>query len=227
MAIRPNPRSMIPALRLEDLTPALVTAALDRVPSYGPTGYRRLAEDTVGAIHQLPRLFRAASGELFDLKDIVAYFGRSSAARDEPGLNVYARFREGFQARGDDFGLIFAQTTIAASRAFERWGIALIDFMKSRDGLCISNRTQYCRGSVGSTEPGYLYMTFHFARGREAAGVLSQAEIDRGAREILPAIDGNMPSVDRRTMAGATAACLDRANKLKWVGPRPVRLVTG
>ena len=50
-----NPNSLIPLVSLVEATPATMTAVLDHVPQYGPGEVRRLVQNTIGAIHQIPR----------------------------------------------------------------------------------------------------------------------------------------------------------------------------
>jgi len=76
MAIKPNLNNIIPAIVIDDkLNPAMISNLIKHVPKYKPNEYKRLVEDAVGAIHQLPRIFQAAKGKPYNLKDIVAYFG--------------------------------------------------------------------------------------------------------------------------------------------------------
>lgn len=184
MALKRNDDIVLPLMALNEATPTTVSGMVQHVPEYAPRDWRRLVENTVGAIHQIPRILKKSNMPDLDLKDIEEYFGRSSAGAEILGHNLYGRFRSGL-VREYELGMVFAKTTILASRNFERFGISLIDQLKKMNGLCISNRTFASSGSVGVTESGFLYMTFRLKRGREHAQQLSQKEINYGVQEVL------------------------------------------
>jgi hypothetical protein len=179
-----NPKSLIPFIALESATPTSVTSLLQHVPVYGAREWRRLVANTIGAIHQVPHVFKSKALPKLDLKDIEAYFGRSSSGSTIAGHNLYGRFRAGLE-RGHSFGMVFATTDIDATLHFERFGISLINRLKDVDGLCIANKSLAAHGKVGTTEPGYLYMTFGFEEGDEHARMLSQREIDDAVAGML------------------------------------------
>jgi hypothetical protein len=220
--IEPNLRNIIPAISFNGLTPAKVSELVKYAPTYKHNEYKRLVEDAVGAIHQIPRIFQASRGKPYDLKNIVAYFGRSSAGPYELGSNIYQRFMTGKRDRGDIFGLVFARTTIKASTNFERWGIRLIEILKEQNGLCISNKTRHAGGSKGKTEPGFLYMTFHYEDVNEPGFVLTQSEIDEAVIEIM---NGYSEQSRTKTICQeGSSAGVTLANNVTFTGSKPIQL---
>jgi hypothetical protein len=155
-----NPMSVIPIFPLEALTLSDIDTAIEETPEYGATDFRQLVCNTIGAIHQIPILFYRKTGIEYQLKQIDAYFGRSSSGSQALGANLWQRLRAGAEQREHDYGMIFAKTSIAASLGYERHGIRLLEVLHKMDGLCISNNSFSAIGRVGSVEPGYLYMTF-------------------------------------------------------------------
>ena len=180
-----NPNVELPMMSLRDADVRRVSALLQHVPEYSSTEWRRLVSNTVGAIHQIPRILEVSKVPNLDLKDIEAYFGRSSAGTTYPGVNLYQRFQAGLKERNHDYGIVFAKTSIRASLNFERFGISLIEQLRRVDGLCISNKTFAARGRVGDIEPGYLYLTFRITQGKEHARKLTQNEIDRAVAGVM------------------------------------------
>lgn len=219
MALKKNASHRLPFIPLKDPTPGLVTDLLEHTPRYGATEFRRLVEDAIGAIHQLPGLLKNPKVPDLDLKDIEAYFGRSSAASGgRIGSNVANRFRTGRDERGHEYGMVLAATTLRASLNFERFGIALIEELKRRDGLCIANRSIAQRGPVGSTEPGFIYMTFRIKASKEHASVLGPAEIRDAVREIVDAVKGDDVPVARQVIREAATVGVSRANDTAYTG---------
>jgi hypothetical protein len=223
MALRANSRMVIPMIALEDATPATMTALLEQVPAYEPREFRRLVENTVGAVHQLPLIFYRAGRRRIDLKDIEAYFGRSSAGSETPGQNIYGRFRA-HRERGHKYGLVFARTTIKDTLCYERWGITLINYLKKVGGLCIANSSRTCVGGVGSTEPGLLYLTFRtMSDETEHAETLTLKEIERGVEEIMSEIAPELSKRPKSVWAGATQHALSMANEPTFTGAAQVK----
>lgn len=218
-----NPASVIPLMVLESATPATVTAMLDHVPKYGPREWRRLVSNTVGAIHQIPRVLRTRSLPSLDLKDVEAYFGRSSAGVSTPGSNLYGRFQAGLK-RGHKYGMVFAEVTISASLRLERFGISLIEQLKEADGLCISNKTLTARGNVGVKEPGYLYLTFTLTEGDEHASILSQEEIDAAVASVLRDVGVAKGAQTKSLYEVAAREGLVLANDVRFVGEHVIAL---
>lgn len=218
-----NSKSLIPLVVLDTATPATVTALLGHVPEYGPREWRRLVENTVGAIHQIPSILRSGDLPNLDLKDIEAYFGRSSCGAELAGQNLYGRFRAGVD-RGHMFGMVFAKTTIDATLQFERFGISLVNQLKRVDGLCISNRTLAARGNVGNTEPGYLYLTFALVEGAGPGHVLTQSQIDAAVAGVLGDL-GKSSVVDVKPVhQEAARAAVTLANNVEYVGEHTIAL---
>lgn len=152
----PRNRSMI--LPYADLTQgslARIDKLLAHTPLYGATEFKRLIGNTIGAIHQIPKLYRRESGRRVELKQIEVYFGRSSGH----ARNVSQRLLAG-RKRGHTYGMVFARCSVKATLSYERHGILLLDVLRESDGLCISNRSMKAVGKVGASEPGFLYMTF-------------------------------------------------------------------
>mgnify|MGYP001601469153 CR=1 FL=1 len=228
MPIKPNQNAVLPMLELEEASPTTVTELLNYVPTYSRKDFRKLVNDAVGAIHQIPRILKVRHGSPFGLKDIVAYFGRSSAAPGEfAGTNVYSRFLSGYKERNDDYGIVLAQTSVRDTLLYERWAIKLIEFLKRKHGLCISNKSQSARGRVSTNEPGYLYMTFHFERSKEVAHKLKPEEIREGANEVSKALQKNsteLKAIPAEELVKATAECLKVANEMDYLGEKPLRL---
>lgn len=180
-----NPNIVIPCIELCDATPANIAYLIEHTPRYGRSEFKRLVENTIGAIHQIPHIFGCRGMEDYDLKNIVVHFGRSSAGRNSIGQNLSSRFANSRKNKGHTFGMVFAETTIDASLRYERWGTYLIDYLKHVEGLCISNRTFFSGGSVGSYEPGFLYLTFSIEKTREKlAKKLSNKQIIDGEAYI-------------------------------------------
>lgn len=219
-----NPKSMVPFVVLESATPTSITAMLEHVPVYGPTEWRRLVENAIGAIHQIPRVLKSKALPNLDLKDVEAYFGRSSSGADIIGKNLYGRFRTGFMERGHTFGMVFAQTSIAATLRFERFAISLINQLKDRDGLCISNRTLAPRGNVGDTEPGYLYMTFTLVEGDEHARVLSQREVDEAVADVIDEFRRSAVTPVKAVHENAARIAVSIANDVQFIGEHRIAL---
>lgn len=218
-----SPNSLIPLVVLAEATPASVSKVLEHVPKYSPGEVRRLVKNTVGAIHQIPRILKKRSLPELDLKDIEAYFGRSSGSADIPGTNLYGRFRAGLE-RGDTHGMVFAHTTIRASLRFERFGITLINHLKKVDGLCISNKTLASHGRVGSTEPGFLYLTFKVTEGDEHARKLTQREIDAGVASILRELEAEPVVMTKSIQESAARTALELANDVEFTGEHHIAL---
>lgn len=162
--LKANPRMVIPMIPLAKMSASTIGQLLPHVPEYGPTDFRSLVENTIGAIHQVPHIFHEQTQIKYQLKQVEAYFGRSSSGVSDIAQNIYSCWVRGREERGHNYGMVFAKTSIKASLKYERHGILLIEALRQEDGLCISNKTLTARGGVGSIEPGFLYMTFRLLR---------------------------------------------------------------
>lgn len=189
---------------------------LPHAPEYGATEYTRLVENTIGAIHQIPRLYRKLTGRRVELKQIEAYFGRSSG-----GVGNLKQRWIAAQKRGHTYGLVFARCSVVSSLSYERHGILLLDVLRKYDGLCISNNSMKAVGRVGSSEPGLLYMTFRILDqlDESPARELSRSQIE----EIVRKTGGELRALSRSTaemdaMSSAISVGLDLANDTKVLG---------
>ena len=227
--LRANSRMIISMIPLHEMTPDMIAEALETVPKYGPIDFESLIANTIGAIHQIPRIFYQETGIRYQPKQIEAYFGRSSGGINHVATNLYQCWLRG---RGRDrhhtYGMVFAQTSVKASLSYERHGIRLIDVLKKEDGLCISNRTLSAKGGVGTTEPGFLYMTFRLLKHEsEPARELTYAQIRdcvRREKDRLAKLaeDAHAPARDLQV---AFHAGLERANNLDHVGHCKVKRI--
>ena len=176
----------IPLFRLEDATPRAIEDWIDQSPKYEISEIRDLLRNAQGVIHQIPRLFFCEGEGKFNLKHIRGYFGRSSAGARGFADNLYQRFQCGIKDRKDSHGIILALTSIKATAHLERFGIAYFEQLKANNGLCISNKTLYAKGNVGTTEPGFLYMTFQIIPQEEDyAKMTDPREIARAIPNLL------------------------------------------
>lgn len=226
--LRGNSRALIPMIPLTGMTPDMIADALQTVPKYGLTDFRALVENTIGAIHQVPRIFYQETGIPYQPKQIEAYFGRSSGGSNHVAWNLYQCWMRGVRERSHTYGMVFAQTTIKASLRYEKHGILLIEALKEVDGLCISNRTLTAKGGVGSNEPGFLYMTFQLLRKEpEPARELTYEEIRdcvRCEKEKLARLAGDTQSPVRELQA-AFRTGLERANTMNHFGGYQVKRI--
>ncbi len=162
--LKSNPRIVIPMIPLAKMSASTIGQLLPHVPEYGSSDFRSLVENTIGAIHQVPHIFHEQTRIKYQLKQVEAYFGRSSAGGKDVAQNLYSCWVRGREERGHEYGMVFAKTSISASLKYERHGIHLIEALRQEDGLCISNKTLTAKGGVGKTEPGFLYLTFRLLR---------------------------------------------------------------
>lgn len=215
--LKGNPNIIIPCIDLYESSPSVISELVEYTPKYTGKEFKRLVENTIGAIHQIPMKFQDDSIKKVDLKNIVAYFGRSSAGSKNKGQNLANRFKHAYYERGDSFGLVFAQTTINNSLKYERWGIHLINYLKKVDGLCISNKSLCAGGGIGSNEPGFLYMTFHLKKNKEKLALtLSDQEIKQGVKEIHEEMKGQ--KIPKSVIETATKSALEKANDTRHIG---------
>jgi hypothetical protein len=208
-----NDDCSLPIFSLANLTKDELKTFADKAPQYKSAEFKRLVSNTIGAIHQIPRLFYGIDGFQYQLKQIDAYFGRSSGARNHPCDNLYQRvYRAGLE-RYHNYGMIFARTTLKDCALYEHHGIRLFDELRKIDGLCISNRSISSFGQNGTIEPGFLYITFRILKQQEKpAHVLSGSEI----REIIEEYKKELESsgeVEKSLKAG-----LERANDVNHHG---------
>lgn len=153
-------RRPIALFKLQDATPQTIEDLIEQSPTYEVCEIREFLHDAQGAIHQIPKVLLCEGARKLNLKNIQAYFGRSSAGARGKGDNLYQRFQCGIKDREDTHGIILAVTSIKATTHLERFGIGYLEHLRTHNGLCISNATLYGKGNVGATEPGFLYMTF-------------------------------------------------------------------
>ncbi len=226
--IRGNSCAIIPMIPFSGMTPDMIADVLRTVPRYGPTDFRALIENTVGAIHQVPKIFYQETGIPYQPKQIEAYFGRSSGGSNHVAWNLYQCWMRAVRERSHTYGMVFAQTTIKASLRYEKHGILLIEALKEVDGLCISNRTLTAKGGVGSNEPGFLYMTFQLlGKEPEPARELTYEEIRdcvRCEKEKLARLAEDTQSPVRELQV-AFKAGLERANNIDHVGNCKVKRI--
>lgn len=97
--LRGNSRTLIPIIPLKTMTPDTIADALQAVPKYGPTEFRSLVENTIGAVHQVPRIFYQQTRIEYQPKQIEAYFGRSSGGTDHVAWNLYYCWLRGVRER--------------------------------------------------------------------------------------------------------------------------------
>jgi hypothetical protein len=183
---KPLPKNnafILPIFPLENLTRDKLKVFADEAPQYESVEFKRLVSNTIGAIHQIPRLLHRMDGVEYQLKNIEAYFGRSSGAKNHPCDNLYQRvYRAGFDIRHHEYGIIFARTTLEDCALYEHHGIRLFEILRETKSLCISNKSISSFGRSGSVEPGFLYMTFKILQKQEK---LAHILTDRTIRELL------------------------------------------
>lgn len=212
------------------MTSSSLEKILPLVPRYGAVEFRRLVENTIGAIHQIPPLLFKLEREKYELKQIQAYFGRSSASEGQVTRNLYNRFQTGMRDRNHEYGMVFARCTIRHSLRYEHQGIRVLDVLKDNDGLCISNNSFYGAGRVGSTEPGYLYMTFRALRStrEHSARVLSKMDILEIVREREVEIDQEARDYrePKEDLVESLLSALVKANDTKYYGEHTIAMDT-
>lgn len=217
-----NPYSVLPVLDLATATNVDIEQSIAEAPDYGPTEYRRLVENTVGAIHQIPVVFYEKTGVKYELKQVEAYFGRSSSGGQWFAANLSQRFRAALEQRRHPFAMVFARTSIVASLRYERHGIKLLDVLRQHNGLCISNRSFAAVGRVGTVDPGFLYLTFRMLEKEPApARELTRAEINKLVLRYSAEFDG----AHRTEKLNAFQACLERANDVRFHGGQRLKLL--
>lgn len=219
-----NPDSVISIFPLPTATSSDIDDAIDEAPVYGEFDFRDLVCNTIGAIHQIPRLFHKKTGIRYQLKQVEAYFGRSSCGTSVVAANLSQRLRAGIEQREHEYGMIFAKTSIAASLRYERHGIRLLQALQDMDGLCISNNSFAAVGRVGSVEPGFLYMTFRMLDDEpEAARELTKEEIRDLVREYRKEIGAK--SGESEAAAEGFEAGLGTANNVRFQGEHKTKLI--
>lgn len=223
-----NSRMVISMIPLKEMTPDLIAEMLPVVPKYGHRDFKPLVENTAGAIHQIPRIFHKATGIPYQPKQIEAYFGRSSGGGTHVAWNLYQCWTRGLRDRSHTYGMVFAQTPIAASLSYERHGIHLIDALKEMDGLCISNRSLTAKGGVGNNEPGFLYMTFRLLKKEpQPARELTYEEIKDCVRRKKDELERQAKDIETpvRDLLVSFKAGLERANALSYQGNCKVKRI--
>lgn len=219
-----NPDSIVSIFPLATVTLPDIDEAIHEAPQYGEVEFRALVRNTIGAIHQIPRLFYRRTGTKYQLKQIEAYFGRSSCGSSAIASNLAQRLRAGREQREHEYGMIFAKTSIQASLRYERHGIRLLEALRDMDGLCISNNSFAAVGRVGSVEPGFLYMTFRMLDEEpEAAHELTKEEIKELVREYRNEIGAK--SKDDAAAVDGFEVGLKAANDVDFHGERKAKLI--
>jgi transcriptional regulator with XRE-family HTH domain len=219
-----NGHAVIRLIRLEDATLDTLESLVEQAPNYASRQYREVTLDTIGAIHQIPEIFAKNFSRKIDLKNIEAYFGRSSASQSGLANNIYQRFRQGSSDRKHEWGMVLAVTSIAATLHYEKFGISVVETLRKKKGLCIANETGFSKGNVGSTEPGFLYLTFKIIdQYEDFAHVLSKEQIDDAVRRMLddPAVN-RLASQDEIVRAAVPA--FQQANTLRRFGKHEVQV---
>lgn len=216
-------------ISLNDVNTEAMSTLIEKAPRYAKGEYRALIENTIGAIHQIPHIFKRTdtSQRRIDLKDIEAYFGRSSASAFDPGQNIAGRFRahRDNPKRRHEWGMIIARTTIQNTLRMEKFGISVIDNLKERSGLCISNKTSYSKGAVGENEPGLLYMTFRITLNSvdpDPADQMSIKQIDEMVKSVIS--EKSFPANEKTHIADAARIAFEAANEVRFIGKKSVSL---
>jgi len=213
-------------INLDEISPSALTEMIDNAPEYEKRQFKQFVTNTIGAIHQIPHIFAKSNSEKpFDLKNVEAYFGRSSASADEPGKNIASRFKShrDHVERRHQFGMIIAKTTIENTLLMERFGISVIEKLKEVGGLCIANKTAYSKGGVGDTEPGLLYMTFKFIVQEEQFGrVLSNSQIKSAVAMVMSELE--LLKSESKSVESAAELAFQAANEPRFIGGHQVNL---
>ena len=189
----------LPVINIAKASAAAVAEHARNVKEYGASDWMNLVADLIGAIHQIPAIYSKAMGQRIDLKHIQAYFGRSSAGPHGDGTNLKNRLYAGLKNRQHPYGIVLAQMEIDTTIYFEKFGISLLDKLRTRNGLCISNTSSVGQGGVSQHGPGYLYMTFSVEKPTESlAQQLTNNEIRVAVEEMLvQETNGHGPKVKR------------------------------
>ena len=103
--LRGNSRAIIPMVPFSGMTPGMIADVLQAVPRYGPTDFRALIENTIGAIHQVPKIFYQETGIPYQPKQMEAYFGRSSGCSNHVAWNLYQCWMRGARERNVSMSL--------------------------------------------------------------------------------------------------------------------------
>lgn len=221
-----NDKFIIPMINLDEVSSSALTKMIENAPEYNRRQFKDLIKNTIGAIHQIPHIFsKSNSNRKIDLKNIEAYFGRSSAAADEPGKNIANRFKahRDHAERQHIFGMIIAKTTIENTLLMERFGISIIETLKKKDGLCIANKTAYSKGGIGETEPGLLYMTFKIRNQEDdVANVLTNAQINAAVRMVMSEL--GLDIKENEPVASAAKLAFEASNEINYQGEQNISL---
>ena len=222
-----NEKFIIPMINLDDASPSALTTMIENAPEYNRRQFfKDLIKNTIGAIHQIPHIFeKVNTNDKIDLKNIEAYFGRSSVSADEPGKNIASRFKyhRDNPEREHKFGMIIAKTSIENTLLMERFGINIIETLKKKNGLCIANRTGYSKGGIGENEPGLLYMTFKITtKDDKPAKVLTNIQIRAAVNAVMK--DLGLDINENKPVASAAKLAFDAANEVRFIGEQNVNL---
>lgn len=221
-----NSKFIIPMINLDEISSSALSKMIDNAPQYNRRQFKDLIKNTIGAIHQIPYIFeKVNSKDKFELKNIEAYFGRSSAAADEPGKNIANRFKShrDHVARRHRFGMIIAKTTIKNTLLMERFGISIIETLKKKKGLCIANKTGYSKGGIGENEPGLLYMTFKLLDREDKPGIiLTSSQIDSGVTMVMKEL--GLDINENKYEANAAEYAFKAANQTRFIGDHPINM---
>jgi hypothetical protein len=221
-----NEKFIIPMINLDEVSSSALTAMIENAPQYNGRQFKNLIKNTIGAIHQIPHIFeKVNTTDKIDLKNIEAYFGRSSVSADEPGKNIASRFKSHRDnaERKHKFGMIIAKTSIENTLLMERFGINIIETLKKKNGLCIANRTGYSKGGIGENEPGLLYMTFKITtKDDKPANVLTNVQIRAAVNAVMK--DLGLDINDDKPVATAAKLAFDAANEVRFIGEQNINL---
>ena len=221
-----NEKFIIPMINLDEVSSSALTTMIENAPQYNGRQFKNLIKNTIGAIHQIPHIFeKVNTTDKIDLKNIEAYFGRSSVSADEPGKNIASRFKSHRDnaERKHKFGMIIAKTSIENTLLMERFGINIIETLKKKNGLCIANRTGYSKGGIGENEPGLLYMTFKITtKDDKPANVLTNVQIRAAVNAVMK--DLGLDINEDKPVATAAKLAFDAANEVRFIGEQNINL---
>jgi hypothetical protein len=221
-----NEKFIIPMINLDEVSSSALTTMIENAPQYDGRQFKNLIKNTIGAIHQIPHIFeKVNTNDKIDLKNIEAYFGRSSVSADEPGKNIANRFKSHRDnaERQHKFGMIIARTSIKNTLLMERFGINIIETLKKKNGLCIANRTGYSKGGIGENEPGLLYMTFKITtKDDKPAKVLTNIQIRAAVNSVMK--DLGLDLNDDKPIASAAKLAFDAANEVRFIGEQNINM---
>ena len=184
--------------------------------------WRNFIGNCIGIIHQLPMLFRNPALGNIDLKNIEAYFGRTSISPGTGASNLMGRMRAA-KKRGHTHFILLGKCTIKRSVQFERFGHELLTGLKVHNGLCIANASRVAIGRVSKAEngKGVLYMSFALKQAQElAATKLTREMIDSEVERVID--DGSLKQPEGPSDFKYT---LNKSNETTFVGVNHLSMV--